>query len=175
VLSRGKNATAKITIENGSASKAEIVNGGYGYQVGDLLTVGQLGTNNLGRNLRISIARIDEFNELILDNVKGEFNIGVGLGNTIRFINASGNLVDLNSGSGGNITISNPIDIESDGLHFRVRHLNHGMHSPLNYVRISGASSDIEPSTINQDIGNNFSGSLNITNITNFELLKVYL
>jgi hypothetical protein len=172
VLSRGRNGTANITIKDGIATQVEIVNGGYGYEIGDVLTVSQLGDTNLGRNLRISIARIDEFNELILDNVKGEFNIGVGLGNTIRFINASGNLVDLNSGSGGNITISNPIDIESDGLHFRVRHLNHGMHSPLNYVRISGASSDIEPSTITQDIGNNFSGSLNITNITNFETFE---
>jgi hypothetical protein len=172
VLSRGKNATAKITIENGSASKAEIVNGGYGYQVGDLLTVGQLGANNLGRNLRISIARIDEFNELILDSVKGNFNTGVGLGNTIRFVNSIGDVVELNSNSGGNITIINPIDIESDGLHFRVRHLNHGMHSPINYVRISGASSDIEPSTLNQDISNTFSGFLNVTNSVIFETFE---
>jgi hypothetical protein len=172
VLSRGKNATAKITIENGSASKAEIVNGGYGYQVGDLLTVGQLGANNLGRNLRISIARIDEFNELILDSVQGNFNADVGIGNTIRFVNSSGDLVELNSNSGGNITIINPIDIESDGLHFRVRHLNHGMHSPINYVRISGASPDIEPSILNQNISNTFSGSLNITNSVIFETFE---
>jgi hypothetical protein len=172
VLSRGKNATAKITIENGSASKAEIVNGGYGYQVGDLLTVGQLGANNLGRNLRISIARIDEFNELILDSVQGNFNTGVGIGNTIRFVNSSGDMVELNSNSGGNITIINPIDIESDGLHFRVRHLNHGMHSPTNYVRISGTSPDIEPSTLNQDISNTFSGFLNVTNPVIFETFE---
>jgi hypothetical protein len=181
VLSRGKNATAKITVEddgiddgidNGIITKVEIINGGYGYQVGDVLTVGQLGANNLGRNLRISIARIDQFNELILDNVNGNFNTGVGLGNTIRFINSSGNNLELNSNSGGNITIIGPIDIESDGLHFRVQHLNHGMHSKLNYVKISGVSSDLEPATINQEITNTFFGFLNVTNSASFETFE---
>jgi hypothetical protein len=172
ILSRGKNATAKVTIENGVATQVEIVNGGYGYQVGDVLTVGQLGANNLGRNLRISIARIDEFNELILDSVKGNFNTGVGLGNTIRFIDLSGDVIELNSNSGGNITLINPIDIESDGLHFRVQHLNHGMHSKLNYVKISGVSSDLESATINQEITNTFFGSLNVTNSTIFETFE---
>jgi hypothetical protein len=172
VSSRGKDATAKITIENGIATQVEIVNGGYGYQIGDVLTVEQLGANNLGRNLRISIARIDEFNELILDNVQGNFISGVGVGNTIQFVNSSGNTVDLNSNSGGNITIIDPIDIESDGLHFRVRHLNHGMHSKLNYVKLSGVNSDLEPSIINQDIQNTFFGFLNITNPTTFETFE---
>jgi hypothetical protein len=172
ILSRGKNATANITIGNGVATQVSIVNGGYGYQVGDVLTVEQLGTNNLGRNLRISIARIDEFNELILDSVNGNFNAGVGVGNTIKFINSSGDIVELNSNSGGNITIINPIDIESDGLHFRVRHLNHGMHSKLNYVKISGVNSDLEPSIINQDISNTFSGSLSVENSSNFETFE---
>jgi hypothetical protein len=172
ILSRGKNATAKITIENGVATQAEIVNGGYGYQVGDVLTVGQLGANNLGRNLRISIARIDEFSEIILDSVKGNFIYGVGVGNTVRFISPSGDDIELNSNSGGNITIINPIDIESDGLHFRVRHLNHGMHSKLNYVKLSGVGSDLEPSIINQNISNTFSGFLNVTNSITFETFE---
>ena len=136
------------------------------------MTVGQLGVNNLGRNIRISIGRIDDFNELILDAVQGNFNTGVGVGNVIKFINSDGNLVELNSNSGENVTIINPINIESDGLHFRVRHLNHGMHSPLNNVKISGAKSDLEPSTINQDITNTFSGSLNITNSSMFQTFE---
>lgn len=172
VLGNGKDATAKITITNGSASKVEIINGGYGYQVGDLLTVGQLDENDLGRNIRFSIGRIDDFNELILDSVQGNFNIGVGIQNTLKFINSNGNLVELNSNSEENVTIVNPIDVESDGLHFRVRHLNHGMHSSLNYVKISGAKSDLEPSTINQDITNTFSGFLNVTNFSNFETFE---
>jgi hypothetical protein len=177
VFSKGRDATARITVENddqgnGIVTGVEIINGGYGYEIGDTLTVNQLGTNNLGRNLRISIARIDQFNELILDNVKGQFNTGVGLGNSIRFINSSGNIVELNSNIGGNVTIINPIDIESDGLHFRVRHLNHGMHSLLNYVRISGAISDTEPSTINRNLSSTFSGFLNITNPSTFQTFE---
>jgi len=166
ILGRGKGATANITVSDGIITQAEIVTGGYGYQVGDLLTASP---TSLGRNLRISISRIDEFNELILEGVKGQFNVGIG---TISFINSSGTQVLLNSNSGGNVTILNPVDIESDGLHFRVLHLNHGMHSRLNLVRLFNVSSDVESSTINQEISNTFFGFLNISNTEIFQTFE---
>jgi len=172
VSSRGKNATSNITIQNGVVSQVQIVNGGYGYQVGDILTVDNLGNNNLGRNLRISLGRIDQFNEIILEDVQGTFNTGVGVGNTIKFRDSQGNLAELNSNSGGNVTLISPIDVESDGLHFRVRHLNHGMHSKLNYVEISDAKPDLESSKISQEVGNTYSGPISVTNSDNFILFE---
>ena len=107
-----------------------------------------------------------------MDSVQGNFISGTGAGNVVKFVNSSGDLIELNSNSGGNITIINPIDIESDGLHFRVLHLNHGMHSKLNYAKLSGVSSDIEPSVINENISNTFSGFLNVTNSSIFETFE---
>jgi hypothetical protein len=174
ITGTGNGATANITIEDGVAIGATIVSGGFGYQIGDVLTVDNLGVDNLGRNLRISIGEINQFNEIILEDVQGNFNIGAG--NTITFINSSGLTVNLNSGSGGNVLPVSPITVENDGLHFRVRHLNHGMHSSLNYVELSGVTPDVPPSKITQTISNDFVGSLPVTNSTifvNFEGLAV--
>ncbi len=172
----GSGSTANILIQDGVSVGATIVSGGYGYQVGDVLTVNNLGDDNLGRNLRFSVGIISSFNEIILKDVQGEFNTGVGLGNTIKFKNSSGLELELNSNSGGNITAIAPIKVNDDGLHFRVRHLNHGMHSTLNYVRLSNVSPDSKPSRINLEISNTFIGSLSITdpnNFTTFEGLTV--
>lgn len=164
----GDGATANITITNGVAVGATIISGGYGYQVGDVLTVNDLGVDNLGRNLRISVGIISSFNQIILEDVQGNFDTGVGIGNTIKYKNSSGSEVELNSNSGGNITLISPIIVENDGLHFRVRHLNHGMHSPLNYVQLSGVTPDVSPSRLTSEISRDFVGSLNITNSQNF-------
>jgi hypothetical protein len=172
ITGSGNGATANITITDGVAVGATIVMGGYGYQVGDVLTVNSLGIDNLGRNLRISVGIVSSFNEIILEDVQGEFNTGVGIGNTLQFFNSSGNLVQLNSGSGGNITPISPIIIENDGLHFRVRHLNHGMHSTLNYVELSGVTPDVPPSKINSDLSSVFVGSLSVTNSGNFSTFE---
>jgi hypothetical protein len=168
ITGTGENATANITISNGVAVGATIVSGGSGYQVGDVLTVDSLGSDNLGRNLRISVGIVDTFNQIILEDVQGDFNVGVGIGNTIRFIKSDGSIVDVNQSSGGNITLVAPIAVENDGLHFRVRHLNHGMHSPLNYVRLSEVSPDTIPSSLTLEISKDFVGSLNIADSQNF-------
>ena len=168
ITGTGENATANITISNGAAVDATIVSGGFGYQVGDVLTVDNLGSDGLGRNLRISVGIVNDFNQIILEDVQGDFNTGVGIGNTMRFIKSDGSIVDINQNSGGNLTIVGPVAVENDGLHFRVRHLNHGMHSPLNYVQLSGISPDTIPSTLNSEISINFVGPLNVTNTQNF-------
>jgi uncharacterized spore protein YtfJ len=168
ITGTGNGATADITVKDGVAIGATITTGGYGYQVGDVLTVDELGIDNLGRNIRISVGVISAFNEIILEDVQGEFNTGVGAGNTIRFFNSTGNLVQLNSGSGGNITPISPIIVENDGLHFRVRHLNHGMHSTLNYAKLADVAPDVPPSKINSGLSNVFVGSLSVTNSNNF-------
>jgi hypothetical protein len=181
ITGTGDGATVNITISNGVAIGATIVSGGFGYQVGDVLTVDDLGLNDtekLGRNLRISVGIVSTFNQIILEDVQGNFNTGVGIGNTLRFVKSDGSTIDINQDEGGNVTIVAPIITENDGLHFRVRHLNHGMHSPLNYVKLSGVSPDVIPATITSDISNIFNGSLALTvsnsqNFAQFEGLNV--
>lgn len=174
ITGTGRNATANITISNGVAVGATVVNSGTGYQVGDVLTATQIGSNSLGRNLRISIANVTQFNEIILDNVQGNFATGVGVGNSLRYFNSSGNLVTLNNSTGGNVTITSPIQIENDGLHFRVKHLNHGMHSDLNYVVIKNVAPDTNPARLTSEISNTSTTNIGVNDSTLFATFEGY-
>jgi len=165
VTGNGRNAKANITISNGVAIAATVSVSGNGYQVGDVLGISTLGSSPVGRDALFSLVSIASTNELILDNVQGDFSIA-GTGKTVQYINNSGLTTTLNSSSGGNVQISD-INVDSDGLHILVNHKNHGMYFDDNYVRISGAESDIPPTkltaqfltgtTINVEDTSNFS------------------
>lgn len=146
VTGAGKDAKANITITNGVAVAATISNGGTGYSVGDVLGITTIGSQNLGRNLRLSVSEISGVNQLIIDQVQGDYITGIG--NTVRYINNLGISTDLN-GTGGNVTIlSDGIETISDGLHIKVYHKNHGMYSSQNLVKISDAVSDLKPTKL---------------------------
>ena len=174
VTGTGRNATANITISNGVAVGATIVTSGSGYQVGDVLQPTQIGANALGRNIRISIGQVTQFNEVILDNVQGNFVSGVGVGNSLYYFNSSGISTQINSATGGNVTITAPIQIENDGLHFRVKHSNHGMHSDLNYVILKDVEPDTPSARLTAPVSNTSTSSIPVSSSTNFEKFEGY-
>jgi hypothetical protein len=146
VTGDGRDARANITITNGVAVAATISNGGTGYSAGDVLGISTIGTQNLGRNLRLSVSEVSGVNQLIIDQVQGDYVTGVG--NTLRYINNVGVSTDLN-GTGGNVIVpANGIETLSDGLHIKVYHKNHGMNSSQNLVTISNAISDLKPTKL---------------------------
>jgi len=147
VTGSGRDAKASITITNGVAVAATISIGGTGYLVGDVLTPTSIGINSLGRNMRLSVVGIAGTNELIIDNVQGDFSVGVG--NTLYYSSSLGAGITAINGGGVFVT-STPI-VVSDGLHIKVNHKNHGMHSPTNTVKIYGVNSDIEPARISNE------------------------
>jgi hypothetical protein len=115
----GYNATANITIQNGVAIAATISNGGFGYTIGDVLSADQIGSDTLGRNLKISVSNLSGQNQLIIDNVQGDFITGVG--KTLQYVNSLGVTTDLNASVGGNVIILNDgIQTVVDGLHVKV-------------------------------------------------------
>ena len=73
ITGTGRDITADVMIENGVAVAATVVNSGTGYQVGDVLGIATIGNNSVGRNARLSVVSIASTNELILDNVQGNF------------------------------------------------------------------------------------------------------
>lgn len=172
----GKNATVNLTIANGVvvSSGATISDGGVGYKVGDLLTINPPGTNKLGRNIKLSVSNIAGYNELILSQVQGNFETGVG--KTIRYINNSGITTDLNGVGSNVLLLSSPVEIY-DGRHVKVNHFNHGMHSTNDLVKISNAFSDVAPTTLlsNKYEPNSSSDILleDTSNFTTFEGLSV--
>jgi uncharacterized protein YkvS len=146
VTGNGRDATANITIQNGVAIAATISSGGLGYQIGDVLTSQQIGINSLGRNLRLSVVGIAATNELIISDVQGEFIVGAG--NTLKY-ESSVIGVGITEINGGGVLLSSTPIVENDGLHIRVNHRNHGMHSLTNTVLIKDVTSDIPPVRLN--------------------------
>ena len=160
ITGTGSNATANISIQNGVAIAATIGAGGTGYSIGDVVTPIQIGSNNLGTNMRLSIGDIRGVNELIIDNVQGSFVAGVG--KTIQFVNNAGVTSSLNSGIGGNVLLSSAPIVVTDGLHIKVNHNNHGMYSTQNTVTINNAKSDIALTKLSADYSNSDTGTITI-------------
>ena len=148
---------ANVTVTDGVVTAATINNaGGNGYQVGDVVTISatapapgssDLAGLSIGRNARFTLTGIGHTSQLIIGNVQGEFITGAA--GTMRFIDSDGVDRELNSGSGGDVTIpSNQIVSVSDGLHIKVNHVNHGMNFDDNFVRIFNVLPDIKPTKL---------------------------
>ena len=171
ITGSGRGATADITISNGSivASGATISNGGgTGYQVGDIVGISTIGSNdfkNLGTNARLSITSIGSTSELILDNVQGEFIVGTA--NTIMYVSSAGITTELGYTNGGDVQIGE-IDIINDGLHFTVDHKNHGMYYGDNRVQISGVKPDVKPTKLTAPYTDSSVSSLSVENASQF-------
>jgi hypothetical protein len=170
ITGNGRNATANIAIENGVAIAATINSGGSGYLIGDVLSVNQLGNQSLGKSLQISVSNLSGFNELILDNVQGDFLTGVG--KTIQYINNLGIATDLN-GLGANVLIQNEgILVLSDGLNIKVNHKNHGMHAGENIVVINNTPSDVKPAKLTSTYPSDSTQSITLDSAVNFSTFE---
>ena len=112
-------------------------------------------------------------NEITLENVQGNF--ATGAGKTMRYTNSAGVTTELNFSHGGNVTI-NSLDNESDGLHIKVNHQNHGMYDTENIVKISGVVGNVKPSKLSLalDTGNSSSFTVDDGSVyENFENVGV--
>jgi len=170
ITGTGKNVTANVTIENGVAVAATVVHSGRGYEVGDVLGITTIGNNSVGRNARFSVVSIASTNELVLDNVQGNFVIS-GVGKTVQYTNNLGITTTLNASTGGDVQISD-IDVISDGLHIEVDHRNHGMHHELNRVTISDVESDIIPTSLTLPYNSNSTANITVVNTNNFNTFE---
>ena len=147
----GRGATAEISVLNGGivASGATITAGGSGYVVGDVLGISTIGIATIGRDAKLTITGIGVTNELILDNVQGNFVVGGG--KSMNYFDSVGVAKTLNNdlpgAPGGDVQIASIVTI-NDGLHMNISHQNHGMYFTENDVRLSGVKPDIKPTTL---------------------------
>ena len=81
----GSEAVGNVTVNNGEISSVTLTNGGKNYAVGDTLGIGTLGLGN-GSGAVISVGLVTERNSLVITNIQGSFNTGVG---TVGFNNGS--------------------------------------------------------------------------------------
>ena len=170
ITGNGRGATADISISGGIAVGATISGVGTGYQVGDVLGITTIGLSSIGRNARFSVVSIGNTNELILENVQGNFVVGAA--NTVFYLNSSNTAVELNSTRGGDVQVSG-VNVVSDGLHIKVNHRNHGMYFEENNVKISGVESDVKPTklTVGYDAGTT-SGTITVADASNFSTFE---
>ena len=151
ITGSGRGATADISVANGSivASGATISSGGSGYVVGDVLGISTIGIATIGRDAKLTVTGIGHTNELILDNVQGNFVVGGG--KSMNYFNSVGVAQTLNNdlpgAPGGDVEIASIITI-NDGLHMNISHQNHGMYFTNNSVILSEVKSDIKPTTL---------------------------
>ena len=170
VTGNGSGATADITVVNGEVGVATIALSGNGYRAGDVLEIAS-GEFNAGRNARLSVVSIANTNQIILNNVQGNFLTGAG--NTMKYINSAGITTDLKTDAVGaaGVPIDN-ITTVSDGLHIKVNHKNHGMYTGEDFVEISGATSDIRPTRLSVAYSADSTTSISVADASQFSTFE---
>ena len=167
ITGAGRDATANITISNGVAVGATINVGGSGYQIGDVLGISS-GALTVGKNIRLSLSGIANINQIIVDNVQGDFVVGAG--KTIQFVNNLGITTNLNGGIG--IIPTGTIITETDGRHIKIDHKNHGMYFNNNLVIISNAQSDVRPTKLSIAFAADSTGSISVDDSSEFSTFE---
>jgi hypothetical protein len=158
ITGKGRDALAEVTISNGIAIAATITSGGSGYQIGDVLGISSIGSINVGTNARLSLSNISNLNQIVVDNIQGDFVVGES--KTIQFVNSLGITTSLN----GTGVFVDEIITETDGLHIKVDHRNHGMYFTDNLVTIFDAQSDIRPTKLSTQLAADSTGSISVDN-----------
>ena len=162
----GKSAVATIIVSNGSIESATITSGGFGYEVGDVVTA-ELGTKGLGTNLRLTVETITSVNQIILDNVQGNFSAGIA--NTIFKYTSTGLASSITNSSGEGLYLRSGFDEVTDGLTLKVNHKNHGMHSTVNFVTISDVSPNSASTRLTVSYDKDFNGQIAVDDLSEFE------
>ncbi len=163
----GRGAKVNLTINGGVAVAATVSVGGTGYAKGDILTISPENTDNLGKNLILSIPNssgiITSVNSLIVNNIQGQL-ISNDPTKTLKY--GSNNVI-----SNSNITSVSEI---TDGLRFKVNHNNHGMYSSQNKVILSGIESDLTPLSLSASYSKTLSGNNPISFTSSVGILTTF-
>ena len=168
---KGTGATVNLTVDNRVAIAATVAIGGTGYSAGDVLTVSATNTGGFGKDLRLTIPNnvgvISAFNTLVLEGIQGVPKVDSS--SSIVYVGGSGTSVV----NGGSIQYLQSV---TDGLHFRVRHSNHGMYSQEDQVTLSGIEADVKPEKLTSSVDSSSTEDMTVTAVgifTSFENIPV--
>ena len=160
-----------MTVDNRVAVAATVSIGGTGYSAGDVLTVDASNTGGFGKDLRLTIPNnvgvISAFNTLVLDNIQGKPKVDSS--SSVVYVGGGGTSVV----NGAPITYLQNV---TDGLHFRVRHSNHGMYSREDQVTLSGVEGDVKPEKLTSTVDSSSTSDMTVTAVgifTSFENVPV--
>ena len=170
ITAGGDSLTADVVVTDGGISSARIITSGTGFQQGDVLGITSIGGQFVGRNGRLSIVSIGRTDEIIIDNVQGDFAVGGKLTYThpITGLTTSLNTTVGASSTNARITSVEKITSVNDGLHFTVDHRNHGMHHEQNRVTLSDVESDVPPTKLTLPYGQSSTSTISVESTDNF-------
>ena len=161
----GSGIIGNVRVENGVVGVVTFTNGGSNYAVGDTLGIGTLGLGN-GSGAVLSVGLITATNSLVVDNIQGSFVTGIG---TLGFNNGSTVLgIDGKTVGSGSTIASIDVNQTNDGLHFKVNHRAHGLHSFNNLVKIDGVDSDVPSTKLTADYDTSSSSDISVVSSSNF-------
>ena len=151
----GSGAVANIQVVSGNVGVVTVTSGGSGYAVGDVIGC-DLGETGL--NLRFNVGIVSATNSLILDRVQGEFNTS----SELMTINAVGVASTL---PGSLPSLISNTSAWRDGLHVKVNHRNHGMHSRNNKTIVSGVIGVTTTTTVSTQYSNTSTSDIGVLNV----------
>ena len=155
----GQGAKATVITSANAINTVTITSGGSGYQIGDSLLIPSIGTN-VGFGGKVVVSTISSNNTFVIDNVQGSFASGIS---TLSYTNSSG----ITTYVGAAVTVSSITqDQYYDGLHMKVSHINHSMHSTQNFVKIS------EMRPLNNDVNTKTSADLTASETSSISVVS---
>ena len=164
ITGNGRDAKATITLSSGEVSAATITSGGYGYNVGDVVGISTTGT---GIGARLTVATIGNINQLIFDNIQGEF-LKNATTNKLLYVKDDGTSSDVLGDDDNPVYLSEINSEYSDGLHVKVNHKNHGMHSTNNVVELFGVQPDSKPTKLSVAYSSSSTASISVDDSSQF-------
>ena len=165
----GMQATVVVAAD-GTIDSATVTGVGVGYQVGDVLAF-KPSNNGPGIDAKISVVSLGSTNQIILDNVQGDFVTGAGT--TLLYGRAdTGITTQMNWGAQRIYGATLTLDTVNDGLHFTVDHKNHGMYHETNRVTLSKVTSDIVPTKLNSPYNTNSTAAISIVDSSNYSTFE---
>ena len=163
ITGNGSGMKATVVVSSNVVASATVTTPGTGYKVGDVLGF----TTHRGVNGRLSVVSLGATNQIILDNVQGDFSTGAGT--TMLYTQTtSGITTQMNWGAQRIYGATLDIVTVNDGLHFTVDHKNHGMHHETNRVTLSKVSSDISPTKLSSPYAADSTASIPVDSSSDF-------
>ena len=167
ITGNGSGMKATVVVSSNVVASATITTPGTGYKVGDVLGF----TTHRGINGRLSVVSLGATNQIILDNVQGDFSTGAGT--TMLYTQTtSGITTQMNWDAERIYGATLDIVTVNDGLHFTVDHKNHGMHHETNRVTLSKIASDISPTKLSSPYASDSTASMPVDSSSDFSTFE---
>ena len=173
ITGRGTGLTLDIDAvdANGAITQVDIISGGIGYQVGDVVgIVTSTVYGETGSGAQISIIGVGNRNMIFVDNIQGDTQFSSNIGSDLLYYANNGTITNADDGGSNDINI---LSVSFDGgvnngNYLKVNHFNHGMYSSTNKVKLSGVEPNADPTTINVSMTDTVTGEIGVASTVAF-------